>query len=139
VQYSSGVTDEPAGDDQRRARENAWRRRWIERKRVEMGEEAFAQYWRELNRKKPETARRQRRRYAQRVAARTGDGAHARGSKWTIDDARTVLDLALSVPEAALRVGRTASAVAALRQRWRSGRLPAALQDHLSTYPGKGQ
>lgn len=117
------------------SKEKLWRQRWIAKKRAEMGEEAFTQYWRALERKrKPETLREQRRRYNERVAKRTAATARATGQSWNIEDARTALDTSLTVPQAALKTGRTAKSVESLRHRWRAGKLPAWLQDHLPMY-----
>jgi hypothetical protein len=78
--------------------------------------------------------RHERRRYVERRAARTAVTARAKKRRrlWTIDEAKTALDLSLTVPDAALKVGRTASAVESLRMRWRHGRLPEALAAHIS-------
>jgi hypothetical protein len=73
-------------------------------------------------------------RRAERTAGKKGEKATSHRSRWTIDDARTALDLSLSVPEIALRLGRTASAVEGLRAKWRSGALPLALADQLPPY-----
>ncbi|PJE00760.1 MAG: hypothetical protein CK429_36120 [Mycobacterium sp.] len=80
-----------------------------------------------------EGRREERRRYVERRAARTAVPGRTQNVKrpWNVDDAKTALDLTLSVPEAALRVGRTASAVESLRLRWRQGRLPDALAIHI--------
>ncbi|OBK33745.1 hypothetical protein A5658_12915 [Mycobacterium sp. 1245111.1] len=78
-------------------------------------------------------SRAERQAYTRRRAARTASaGRHRR--RWTIDDARTALDTGLSVPEAALRLSRTAAAVEGLRAKWRRGSLPAALADQLPPY-----
>ena len=78
--------------------------------------------------------RAERQSYTRRRAARTAGDASRHRNRWTIDDARTALDLALPVPEAALLLGRTASAVEGLRAKWRSGALPPALADQLPPY-----
>ncbi|WP_079528774.1 hypothetical protein [Mycobacteroides abscessus] len=75
-----------------------------------------------------------RRQYAQRVAARTAPSAHSAGAEWSISEAQIALDTALTVPEAALAVGRTASSVRSLRQRWRQGRLSPGLASQLPEY-----
>lgn len=76
----------------------------------------------------------QRQAYTRRRAQRTAGEATSHRSRWTIDDARTALDVTMSVPEIALRLGRTASAVEGLRAKWRSGALPSALGDQLPPY-----
>lgn len=84
--------------------------------------------------------RAERRAYTRRRAARTASAASHHRSRWTIDDARTALDLTLPVPQVALRLGRTASAVEGLRAKWRSGALPLALADQLPPYrPAAGE
>ncbi|ORA62813.1 hypothetical protein BST26_20730 [Mycolicibacterium insubricum] len=83
-----------------------------------------------------EKDRARRARYTQRRAERTASAA-AHRRPWSIEDARTALDLSLSVPEAAATVGRTAAAVESLRSRWRRGALPEALTIHLPT-PHRG-
>lgn len=81
----------------------------------------------------------ERQNYTTRRAKLTGGkNATSHRSRWTIDDARTALDLSLSVPEIALRLGRTASAVEGLRAKWRSGALPLALADQLPPYRPAG-
>ncbi len=70
-------------------------------------------------------------RYIRNRAARTASDSSARRRPWSIPDARVALDVTLTVPQAALQVGRTASAVESLRRRWRLGRLPDALAAHL--------
>lgn len=81
-----------------------------------------------------ERRRRQRREYhARRSRAIAGGPDH--GQRWTVSDARTALDTTLSVPEAALKVGRSATAVESLRRRWRTGRLPASLAAHMPEPP----
>lgn len=87
-----------------------------------------------------EGRREERRRYVERRAARTAVSAPAKNTKkpWNIDEAKTALDRSLTVPEAALLVGRTASAVESLRLRWRKGRLPEALAIHIPP-PAKEQ
>ncbi len=72
--------------------------------------------------------------YTRNRAKRTAGKATSHRSRWTIDDARTALDLSLSVPEVALRLGRTAAAVEGLRAKWRGGALPLALADQLPPY-----
>lgn len=76
-------------------------------------------------------------RYIRNRAARTASDNSARRRPWSIPDARVALDVTLTVPQAALQVGRTASAVESLRRRWRLGRLPDALAAHLAP-PGAG-
>ncbi len=78
--------------------------------------------------------RAERQAYTRRRAARTAREASRHRSRWTIDDARLALDLTLSVPQVALRLGRTAAAVEGLRAKWRSGALPPALADQLPPY-----
>lgn len=80
-----------------------------------------------------EGRREERRRYVERRAARTAVQGHTPKTKkpWSIDEAKTALDLNLTVPEAALKIGRTASAVESLRLRWRKGRLPDLLTMHI--------
>lgn len=80
-----------------------------------------------------EGRREERRRYVERRAQRTAIAARKKKGRrlWTIDEAKTALDPSLTVPEAALQVGRTASAVESLRLRWRNGRLPDALAAHI--------
>lgn len=80
-----------------------------------------------------EARRQERRRYIEKRAVRTAVTARTKKKRrlWTIDEAKTALDLSLTVPEAALEVGRTASAVESLRLRWRKGRLPEALDVHI--------
>jgi hypothetical protein len=81
-----------------------------------------------------ERKRLERRRYIERRAQRTAVRGKAKKTgrrPWAIDEAKTALDLSLTVPEAALKVARTASAVESLRLRWRAGRLPAALAAHI--------
>jgi hypothetical protein len=78
------------------------------------------------------------RRYLARRAARTtppAGGAEVARRPWSIPDAQIALDLSLTVVEAALRTGRTASAVESLRSRWRAGKLPAALATRLPAAP----
>lgn len=76
----------------------------------------------------------ERQAYTRRRAQRTAGEASSHRNRWTIDDARTALDVTMSVPEVALRLGRTASAVEGLRAKWRSGALPVALADQLPPY-----
>lgn len=80
-----------------------------------------------------EGRREERRRYVERRAARTAVSGRAKNVKkpWTVDEAKIALDLSLTVPEAALKIGRTASAVESLRLRWRQGRLPDLLTMHI--------
>lgn len=80
-----------------------------------------------------ERKRRERRQYVERRAQRTAvaDAKGPRRRPWAIDEVKTALDPALTVPEAALKVGRTSSAVESLRKRWRSGQLGAALEAHV--------
>lgn len=80
----------------------------------------------------------ERRRYVENRARRTADG-DKRGAPWTIPDARTALDVNLSVPEAATMVGRTAVAVERLRAKWRRGELPAGLADQVAPPPPRPQ
>lgn len=74
-------------------------------------------------------------RYIRNRALRTAAEGSAQRRPWSIPDARVALDVSLTVPQAALRVGRTASAVESLRRRWRLGRLPDALSAHLPLPP----
>lgn len=80
-----------------------------------------------------EGRREERRRYIERRAARTAVPGRGKNVKkpWSVDEAKTALNLDLTVPEAALKVGRTASAVESLRLRWRQGRLPDVLAMHI--------
>jgi hypothetical protein len=80
-----------------------------------------------------EGRRQERRRYIEGRAARTAVPGRAENVKrpWTVDEAKIALNLALTVPQAAVQIGRTASAGASLRQRWRKGRLPDALSVHI--------
>lgn len=87
-----------------------------------------------------ERKRQERRRYidsrAMRTAVQTGKGNKTRSRRpWSIDEARTALNLKLTVPEAAVKINRTASAVEELRKRWRAGRLPASLADQIPPPP----
>jgi hypothetical protein len=86
-----------------------------------------------------EGRREERRRYVERRAARTAVPGRAKNVKkpWSVDEAKTALDLSLTVPEAALKIGRTASAVESLRLRWRRGSLPDLLTIHIPP-PRKG-
>jgi hypothetical protein len=86
-----------------------------------------------------EGRRQERRRYVERRAQRTAVTGRKKQSKrlWTIDEAKAALDVSLTVPQAALKIGRTASAVESLRLRWRNGRLPAALALHAPPPPPK--
>lgn len=77
----------------------------------------------------------ERRRYTARRAERTATSADKHGARWTIDDARVALDLSLSVPDAALQIGRTAAAVEVLRAKWRRGQLPAGLAQQVPPPP----
>lgn len=84
--------------------------------------------------------RQEQRRYidsrAKRTAVRGGATKKAATRRpWKIDEARTALNVKLTVPEAALKINRTASAVEELRKRWRAGRLPASLADHIPPPP----
>lgn len=74
-------------------------------------------------------------RYIRNRALRTAADSSVPRRPWSIPDARVALDVSLTVPQAALRVGRTASAVESLRRRWRLGRLPDALSAHLPPPP----
>lgn len=73
--------------------------------------------------------------YTRRRAIRTADAAVRHGARWSIGDALTAIDPTLTVPEAAVRLGRTAAAVEGLRAKWRAGQLSAALTDHLPPPP----
>lgn len=77
-----------------------------------------------------ERRRRQRREYHQRRAEKTS-GGQAHRKRWTIPEARIALDGRLTVPQAARQLGRTASSVEHLRQRWRTGTLPRGLADQM--------
>ena len=77
----------------------------------------------------------ERRSYTSRRAERTASTAHNTKMRWTITDARVALDLSLSVPEAAVQVGRTATAVENLRRKWRLGQLAAGLADQVPPPP----
>lgn len=77
-----------------------------------------------------------RQRYTARRAERTASTADKAGTRWTIVDARTALNTGLTVTEAALKIGRTATAVQVLRAKWREGRLPAGLVDQVPPPPG---
>jgi len=81
-----------------------------------------------------ERRRRQRREYHAR-RTRAYAGGPDNGQRWTVSDARIALDTTLKVPDAAEKVGRSASAVESLRRRWRTGRLPAGLVDHIPDPP----
>ncbi|MEB3071971.1 hypothetical protein [[Mycobacterium] vasticus] len=70
--------------------------------------------------------RAERRSYTARRAVRTADAPQHR-QRWLIEDARLALDLSLTVPQAAKRLGRTAAAVEALRAKWRGQTLPDSL------------
>lgn len=81
-----------------------------------------------------ERRRRQRREYHARRTRAIGAGPeHAR--RWNVGDARVALDTALTVPQAAKKVGRSANSVESLRRRWRAGRLPAGLTAHMPDPP----
>lgn len=85
-----------------------------------------------------EARRRYQRSYIERRATRTAGSSRGRKQKrraWTISEAKTAVDLSLTVPEAALQIGRTASAVESLRKRWRRGALPAALAMQIPSPP----
>ncbi|MGB3674336.1 MAG: hypothetical protein WA988_07850 [Candidatus Nanopelagicales bacterium] len=84
-----------------------------------------------------EKDRARRARYTERRAERTAASAAVHRRPWTIEDARTAVDVSMTVPEAARVVGRTASAVESLRNRWRRGVLPDALALHLPV-PDRG-
>jgi hypothetical protein len=77
---------------------------------------------------------RQRREYHQRRNLRTS-GGQEHGRQWTIAAARIALDIRRTVPDAAIELGRSASAVESLRRRWRNGRLPAGLIDQVPRPP----
>lgn len=77
----------------------------------------------------------ERRRYTQGRAERTAVTADKSGARWTIADARVALDFSLTVTEAAIQVGRTASAVENLRSKWRRGQLAAGLVDQFLPPP----
>lgn len=86
----------------------------------------------------PEKSKRgpaERRSYTLRRAERTAATADRGGARWTIAEARVALDLSLSVPDAALQVGRTATAVENLRRKWRRGQLADGLTDQLPPAP----
>ncbi len=85
-----------------------------------------------------ERRRRQRREYHQRRAKSTADG-QAHRHQWTIPDARIALNLSLTAPQAAIKLGRTASAVQNLRHRWRAGTLPQGLADQVPHPPHSTQ
>lgn len=78
-----------------------------------------------------------RRRYVARRAARTTAPMGGSRRPWSIPDAAAALDLSLTVVEAALQVGRTASAVESLRSRWRAGKLPSTLSARLPSAPSR--
>ena len=73
--------------------------------------------------------------YTRRRAIRTADAAIQHGARWSIADALTAIDPTLTVPDAAVRLGRTAAAVEGLRAKWRAGKLSAALTDQLPPPP----
>lgn len=79
------------------------------------------------------------RRYLARRAARTAPPTDGRAARrpWSIPDAKVALDLSMTVVEAAVQIGRTASAVESLRSRWRAGKLPAALAARLPAAPDR--
>lgn len=81
-------------------------------------------------------AARRHRRYLARRAERTAPppGVSAR-RPWSLPDAQIALDPTLSVVQAALQIGRSASAVESLRRRWRTGKLPAGLGARLPAAP----
>lgn len=80
------------------------------------------------------------RRYIARRAARTEPPAQDPGRRpWSIPEAKIALNLSLTVVEAAMRVGRTASAVESMRSRWRAGKLPAALAARLPAAPVRAE
>lgn len=81
----------------------------------------------------------ERRRYTERRAERTAPTAVKAGARWTIADARIALNTQLTVAEAALKIGRTATAVEVLRAKWRSGRLAAGLIDQVPPPPSGAQ
>ena len=81
-----------------------------------------------------ERRRRQRREYHQRRALNTA-GGQAHRHQWTIPEACIALDLGLTVPQAAIKLGRTASAVQNLRRRWRAGTLPHGLAGQVPRPP----
>lgn len=78
----------------------------------------------------------ERQRYTARRAERTAPTADKAGTRWSIADARTALNTEFTVSEAALKIGRTATAVQVLRAKWREGRLPAGLVDQVPPPPG---
>ena len=80
------------------------------------------------------------RRYLARRAVRTAPpvGVSAR-RPWSIPDAKIAIDPSWTVVEAALQIGRTASAVESLRSRWRAGKLPAALAARLCVAPARSK
>ncbi|MUL61005.1 hypothetical protein B5P44_00195 [Mycobacterium sp. CBMA 213] len=84
---------------------------------------------------RPRKTRNERQRYTQRRAERTGRTGDRQWRRWTISDARIALDPSLSVPDVAIQLGRTASAVEGLRAKWRAGRLPEALATQLPPPP----
>jgi len=78
------------------------------------------------------------RRYLARRAERTAPPTEGTARRpWSIPDAKVALDQSLTVVEAALRIGRTASAVESLRSRWRAGKLPLALAVRLPAAPDR--
>lgn len=83
----------------------------------------------------PKRSRSERRSYTANRAERTEATAVQRGQRWSVRDARIALDLSLSVPEAALQIGRTATAVENLRRRWRRGELAFGLADQVPPPP----
>lgn len=85
--------------------------------------------------KSPRRSKTERRRYTERRAERTAATAAKRGAPWTIADARVALDMSLTVTEAAVKIGRTASAVEGLRAKWRRGQLAAGLAQQVPPPP----
>jgi len=78
------------------------------------------------------------RRYLARRSARTAPPAGESARRpWSIPDAKIAIDPSLTVVEAAMQIGRTASAVESLRSRWRAGKLPAALAARLPAAPDR--
>ena len=78
------------------------------------------------------------RRYLARRAARTAPPIDETARRpWSVPEAKVALDPSLTVVEAALQIGRTASAVESLRSRWRAGKLPAALATRLPSAPAR--
>lgn len=78
------------------------------------------------------------RRYLARRAARTAPPAGQSARRpWSIPDAKIAIDPSRTVVEAALQIGRTASAVESLRSRWRAGKLAAPLAARLPAAPAR--